>query len=166
MRGERATKVPGQAWTANAACYRPYLTCGSPMRPHVHIFSSFPLLCPSQTCKSNGLLFSCPQMSVNQCAVVFSPFVFCPDTPLQHPVTPNRNEQIKTMNKWGVIFLHPLYYNMSWTYLKLCQVSLQASNGVGKLWGETFKRVEKPCCARTETYPSKKQLTRDPYIFM
>lgn len=26
---------------------------------------------------------------------------------LQHPVALNRNEQIKTMNNWGVIFLHP-----------------------------------------------------------
>lgn len=55
------------------------------------------------------------------------------------------------------------YYNVSWTYLRLCQATLQATRE--KLWGEAFEKEEKPCCTRTESYPSNKHLARDPYIF-
>lgn len=90
--------------------------------------------------------------------------IFCPVHAAPAPCDPEKKWANKDTEQEGCHFPSSTHYNVPWTYLKLCQASLQASNGE-KLWGEAYEEEEKPCCAHSETHPSKKKLPRDLYIF-
>lgn len=123
--GSHATKVPGQTWTANVAGHGPYLTCRPPKQPHVHMFPfSFYVL------HSQMVYYLVSHTRVLTSVWFF--LVFCALCMLlQQPVTLNRNEQIKTMNKRGVIFLH-LHITMclehTWSFARLAYRSQTGKN--------------------------------------